>query len=328
MVEAAVREILADTQDTFPVLFYAPFGFGKTHLAVGTYYVWLAGHPGKSGKLISASDFIMQWQTFFSTQTSSEFYLIYDSLDILVMEDLQEIAASEHVQEVLVDILDRLHRRGAKSLFTSTQPLGNLALIPRLASRLRGGVCIPIAQANIETRLAILSLDEHRKEVKFSPDALEALAEYSAETESTLYETLSVLRQLEAQRRLAHTATVTSADVREFFNSKANECSITIADIAKRVAKHCKIRLVDLRSKSRKASLVAARDMVYYLTRKMTRFTLDELGEYFGGRDHTSILHGCKQAEQRLSTDVAFRQTVDTLYAEIRPLINSPVRNS
>ena len=326
LVNGAVCEILADSQDTFPVIFTAPFGFGKSHLASGLFHTWMANHPECTGKLLTARDFIKQWTTFASTDTLTEFYRIFTPLALLVIEDLQEIVETPMAEEVLVDLLDHLRQHGAKTLFTSSVPLNALTLVPWLASRLRGGVCVAIQPPKAEARREILALADEREKLKITQEAVELLAEYSALAENSVFEMLNIRKQLDMERRTARAPSVTTVEVRTYFNQKAEACSISIADVAKIVVKYYKIRLADVRGKSRKATFVIARDVIYYLLRRMTNFTLTDIGDYFGGRDHTTILHGCHKTEERMKTEPAVRRAVETLYAELRPMIDSPVK--
>ncbi|MDO4575389.1 MAG: DnaA/Hda family protein [Planctomycetia bacterium] len=328
VLAAAIHEILIDGSPKFPILFYGPLGFGKSHLVSGTFYAWQSLHPEGTGKVVEARNFLRQWQTFLKTQKLSEFYHIYHRLDFLVLEDMHEVSLDDQAQGMLVFLLERLRQRNARFLMTSDCPLAELDFQSKLASRIREGVCLRIALSGEEARREILSLEENSRGMKFSDDALELLAHYSTVAEHSVYEMLNVKRQLEMLRKTSGSAAVTSGDVRLFFEQKAENCKITIHDIAKLAAKHFKVKLADLRGKSRQATLVLVRDVVYYLARRMTGFTLAEIGAYFGGRDHTTILHGCSQLEEQLKVDSALRLSVERLYGELRPLIDTPVVGS
>lgn len=317
---SGVHEFLKENSQIFPLLFYAPFGYGKSHLAEGIFHTWQAFHPQSSAKLCTARDFSKHWLTFQKTQTITEFYHIYRKLDLLVLEDIHELVTMDATQEVLIYTLDRLYQRNARVVLTSAQPLSVLPLIPKLASRLRGGVSLRIEAPGFETRRAILDLKEHAKGNQFLPEALDRLAERSCQTGISVYEMLGNRRQLEWLRRTTEREEITAWDVDRFFEKKTENTSLTIAAIAKATAKYYGVRLSDLRSKSRRATLVAIRDVVYYLTRKLTQKTFAEIGEYFNGRDHTTILHGYQLAEQRLKTDPDTRRAVEFLYNDLHPL--------
>lgn len=320
---SAVHEFLKESSPIFPFLFYAPFGYGKSHLAEGIFHTWQAFHPQDTVKISTARDFSKHWLTFQKTQTLTEFYHIYRKLDLLVLEDIHELVTMDATQEVLIHTLDRLYQRNARVVLTSAQPLSVLPLIPKLASRLRGGISLRIEAPGVETRRAILDLKEHTKGMQFSSEALDRLAERSYLAGISVYEMLTNRRQLEWLRRTSEQNEVTVWDVDRFFEKKTEHGTLTIAAIAKTTAKYYGVRLSDLRSKSRRATLVAIRDVVYYLTRKMTQKTFAEIGEYFGGRDHTTILHGYQQVEQRLKTDPDTRRAVEFLYNDLHPMTDS-----
>ncbi|MDO4585549.1 MAG: DnaA/Hda family protein [Planctomycetia bacterium] len=323
---SAIHEFFKESSHLFPLLFYAPFGYGKSHLAEGIFHTWQAFHPQGQAKICSARDFSKHWLTFQKTQTITEFYHIYRKLDLLVLEDIHELVTMDATQEVLIYTLDRFYQRNARVVLTSAQPLSVLPLVPKLASRLRGGVSLRIEAPGIETRRAILDLQEHARGMQFSAEALDRLAERSYQAGISVYEMLTNRRQLEWQRRTSEREEVTAWEVERFFEKKTENAPLTIAVIAKTTAKYYGVRLSDLRSKSRRATLVAIRDVVYYLTRKMTQKTFAEIGEYFGGRDHTTILHGYQQVEQRLKTDPDTRRAVEFLYNDLHPMKDAGTR--
>ncbi|MDO4570214.1 MAG: DnaA/Hda family protein [Planctomycetia bacterium] len=321
---SAAYEVLGNFPKSFSMVFHAPFGFGKTHLVEGLFVAWLAQNPDCEGKFASAADFAKAWAAAQRSQTTKEFLDKYKNIDMFVLEDLHEIVKNTAAQEQLVTMMDQFAQRGVKLIFSSAQSPTLLPLLPKLTSRLKEGICIPILEPSVDARQEILLLEKHASRVAFSPDATSALAELSAKTQMTIFDMLNAQKQLDFQRKTAAQDIVTFASVKKFFTEKSQRSNVSIADIAKIVAKYYKVRLADIRSRSRRATLVTTRGIVYYLARRLTNATLQEIGEYFGGRDHTTILHGCTQIEMLVKNDESVRQSLEHLTSELRPISNPP----
>lgn len=329
---SATYEILNNTAHPFLFLFHAPFGFGKTHLVEGLYITWMWRHPQSRGLFLTARDFAKQWLTAQHTRTISEFQNSFKDLKLLVLEDIQDFNGQEAAQEQLVLTLERLRQKGTTVLLTSSVPPSVLTLNSHLISRVREGVIVPILVPEEETRKIILQggfvpSRASKNRTKLTPDGIEEFAKYAHETNLSCYEMLSGQHQLELLGKTSATSRITSADVRAFFSRKIEEDSISVAVIAKLAARYFKVRLTDLRSKSRKAVLVLVRNLVCYLARKLTKATFAEIGEYFGGRDHTTILHGCAQIEQLEKSDPQTQQALKYLQSELRPVVTPPIKD-
>lgn len=325
MLPLVAYEILHGIETPSPVFLHAPVGSGKSHFAEGLFLVWKSRHPAAKGEFLSVSDFHSRLGEAMRTQTMPEFQRVFYHLDFLVLEDFQQIAAHAFAQQEMIHVFDKLRGR-ARILITASQPLGHLSLEAKLVSRIMEGISVRIHPPLAEARQAILKLPEYQNLAPLTDDARDALAEHTLQAGSTVSEMLAVLRQLEMNRRSEKRRKITSVDVLAHYQKKREENSLKIADIAKVAGKYYNVRLNDLRSKSRRATLVIARDVIYYLTRKMTDFTLAEIGAYFSGRDHTTIHHGVKYVETQLKTDPELRHVVESLTADLKPLGELPAR--
>lgn len=314
---SAVYDILKDIPNPFSILFSAPSGYGKTHLAEGLLVTWLSQHPQASGKCVTAQEFARDWANAQRTRTTHEFLPRYNQLDFFVIENLQEIVTYESTQEQLVQMLDRLNKRGTRILTTSNQPLSILPLQPKLMSRLRQGVCIEIQEPSAEVRRAILQLPEHSKNIIITEDGLESIVQISVSEKDSPAMMIQRMKRMEFVRKTNQEGTITAVMTQQEFEPGIEENTITIAQIAKLAAKFYKVKLVDLKSKSRKTTLVIVRDIIYYLSRKITGATLEEIGAFFNGRDHTTILHGVNQAEKMVQNDEEVRRCIDYLCTEL-----------
>ncbi|MBQ9455404.1 MAG: ATP-binding protein [Thermoguttaceae bacterium] len=315
---SVVYDVIQDYPNPFAMLIHGPLGFGKSHLTEGLLIAWFGRHPGAKVKLVSARDFARSWAQAQRTRTTHEFFEEYHTLDFFVLDELQEIATHTATQEQLVQTLDLLLRRGARVFLTANQPLAALTLIPKLASRLRQGVSIEIHLPAPETRRRILTQTEISRNVPISESALDEFVALADREELSVGEMLQRFQKMEWIRKTRQENEIQSESVSKVFAGSEENVPVTVAQIAKLAAKFYKVKLTDLRSKSRKTVLVTVRDVVYCMARRLTDATLDEIGTYFGGRDHTTILHGCAQAESLIESDEEVRRCVDFLLSELK----------
>lgn len=318
-------EILQDAPDPLPVYLFAPIGSGKSHFVEGLFITWKVLHPGLRGELLSASEFSSRLNDAARTQTMQEFQREFHKLDFLVLEDFHQLARKPFAQQELIRVLDKLRGRGARVVVTSSVALKHVEVERKLISRLGEGLSVQVQPPGRDTRLAILDLPENRKMGVLAEDALDVLVEYALRAQGTVYDMLSTLQQLDMKRRSQKRRKIMPEDVEAHYQQKAAEHGLDVAKIAKVVGRYYDVRLADMRSKSRRASFVVARDVVYYLARKLTGVTLAEIGGYFDGRDHTTILHGIRFIEAGMTENPEIRDAVEFLMEELRPAGEVPV---
>lgn len=324
---SAIYDILQDTPNPFLMYFFATPGFGKTHLAEGAILFWLMRHPDKTGKCLPAHQFAREWANAQRLKKPQDFFAEYNTLDFFILEDIQDLVTHTSTQKQLVQTLDLLTRHGTRILLTGNQPLSSIPFEPQLTSRLHQGVAIRIQLPDIPTRSAILRLPEHSASVPISDVALGEFVELADREELSVGEMLQRFHKMEWLRKANRETEILPENVPEVFSeSRGNSGDlgnhevreITIPQIAKLAAKFYHVKLSDLRSRSRKTTLVTVRSIIYYMARRLTAATLDEIGLYFNGRDHSTIIHGCTQAELLIQNDEEVRRCVQYLYSELR----------
>ncbi len=319
---SAVYDVIQETPNPFLIIFCAPPGSGKTHLSEGLLLSWLAKRPNGRGSCVPAHEFAREWANAQRTRTPHEFFEKYQALEFIILEDIQDISTHPATQEQLVRLLDVWTRNQTRALLTSNQPFTALPFNEKLLSRLRQGVMIPIQLPSAEVRRGIITLPEHLQKAFLSEADLEEFVEQSERLKLSVGEMLQRFQKLVWSRKVdmeQRKVGVLPPQINRVPETESLETpQITIVQIAKLAAKFYKVRLADLRSKSRKTTLVTVRDVIYYMARQMTNVTLDEIGLYFNGRDHTTILHGCAQAEKLIRTDEEVKRCVDYLYSELR----------
>ncbi len=315
---SAIYDILRDTPNPFLMYFFAAPGFGKTHLAEGAILFWLMRHPDKTGKCLPAHQFAREWANAQRVKKPQDFFAEYHALDFFILEDIQDLATHPSTQKQLVQTLDLLTKRGTRILLTGNQPHTAIPFEPQLTSRLHQGVAIRIQLPAIETRSAILRLPEHSGRIPISDLAVGEFVELADREELSVGEMLQRFHKMEWLRKTNRETEILPENVSEVFAENSEPREVTIPQIAKLAAKFYRVKLSDLRSKSRKTTLVTVRSIIYYMARRLTAATLDEIGLYFNGRDHSTILHGCTQAELLIQNDEEVRRCVQYLHSELR----------
>lgn len=311
LLEPAVRSVLAAAPPIYnPLLFYGSTGSGKTHLARG-----LAGAVKEAHRrgviYTTAIDFAKQWDDAVSTHAADEFHRRFRQARLLVIEDLDELPPGSPACEELVATVDALLNAPGQVIFTSTLPPGRLAMLcAPLQSRLAAGLVLPILPPGIATRRQLL--------VRVDPTLGEPLiALLAGQTQGPAGELIALVRALRAEAaEQGHPADLAMA--RRVLEQSRVQTGEAVAEIAALTAKHFGIKVADLRGQSRRRAVVQARGVAMYLARQHTRASLKELGEYFGGRDHTTVLHGCRKIEELIPAEPGVQMALARLEEALR----------
>jgi chromosomal replication initiator protein len=271
---------------------------------------WKTNYPQTRVVYTTAVDFAREMGDAFEAQSVEDFRAIYRGAALAVFEDLGELAAKPAAQEELICTLDAILQRGGQVLATAPaapQEIGGLAMA--LQSRLAAGLCLPLVPPGPDTRWAILQRWSALREIDLADSVLKLLAEGLA---GTVPELLGAMLQLEVPAR-QDGRSIDVRQIREFLSRRDEALRPKLRDIAALTARHFSLRLVDLRGASRRRPVVTARDVAIYLCRQLTRESLSRIGEYFGGRDHTTVLHACRKTEEQMEIDPAIQQAIDQL---------------
>jgi len=311
LIEPAIAGVLGRQPTPYnPLVLYGPSGAGKSHLARGLAATWKLNFPQSRVAYTTAVDFAREMADAFETQAVEDFRARYRGASLTVFEDVGELAAKPAAQEELMRTLDAVIQQGGQVVVTaSSAPCEIADFLPALQSRLSAGLCVPLALPGPDTRLAIIERWSNLREVEMADSLLKLLAKGLA---GTVPELLGAMLQLEIPAREAGRP-INAHQIRDLLSQRDSTTRPKLRDIANATARHFALRLSDLRGKSRRRAVVAARDVAIYLCRQLTRENLTRIGEYFGGRDHTTILHACRKAEELLQADPATRQAIDQL---------------
>lgn len=288
-----------------PLFIYGGVGLGKTHLmhAIGNYV--LSKNPDARVLYLHSERFVADMVKALQTNTINEFKRFYRTLNILLIDDIQFFAGKDRTQEEFFHTFNAL-LEGQQQIILSCDryPKEINGLEERLKSRFGWGLTVAIEPPELETRVAILMAKAEQFKVDLSYDAAFFIAKRIR----------SNVRELEgALRRVAANAHFTGKAVTIEFIQEAlrdllalQDKLVTIENIQKTIGEYYKIKVSDLLSKRRSRSVARPRQMAMALAKELTNHSLPEIGEAFGGRDHTTVIHACKKIKELLSENNAF----------------------
>jgi chromosomal replication initiator protein len=301
-----------------PLFVYGGVGLGKTHLmqAIGQYVV--VKKKGMKVIYLSSELFINEFIDAIQHNNLVKFRKRYRQADLLLIDDIQFLGGKERSQEEFFHTFNTLFDGHKQIVLSSDRPASEIAnLEHRLVSRFEWGLTAELQPPAIETRLAILRKKARTMQIKLSDETFDFLANRIR----------SNVRRLEgALMRVASFASLSGKELtkeiiehllKDILQEEARN-SITIEQIQRRVAEHFDVRLADMTSKRRPASIAFPRQVAMYLARELTKSSLNEIGDAFGGRDHGTVLHACKLVKRRMKEQDNIRQTISFIDSSLQ----------
>jgi chromosomal replication initiator protein len=277
-----------------PLFIYGGVGLGKTHLmhAVGNQLI--TDRPNANVLYIHAEQFVTDVVKAYQRKTFDEFKERYHSLDLLLIDDVQFFANKERTQEEFFNAFEALLARKSHIVMTSdTYPKGLADIHERLVSRFDSGLTVAIEPPELEMRVAILINKAHAEGVLMPEEVAFFVAK---NVRSNVRELEGALRKILAYSRF-NQKEISIALAREALRDllSIQNRQISVENIQKTVADYYKIKIADMYSKKRPASIARPRQIAMYLAKELTQKSLPEIGELFGGRDHTTVLHAVRK---------------------------------
>jgi chromosomal replication initiator protein len=306
MARAAAMHVAGTPGQLYnPLFIYGGVGLGKTHLVHAVGNRLLADRPGAKVLYIHAEQFVSDVVKAYQRKTFDEFKDKYHSLDLLLIDDVQFFANKDRTQEEFFNAFEALLAKKSHIVMTSdTYPKGLTDIHERLISRFDSGLTVAIEPPELEMRVAIL-INKARAENAEMPEEVAFFVAKNVrsnvrELEGALRKILAYSRfnQKEISIQLAREA------LRDLLSIQNRQ--ISVENIQKTVADYYKIKVADMYSKKRPASIARPRQIAMYLAKELTQKSLPEIGELFGGRDHTTVLHAVRKisAERQQLTEL------------------------
>lgn len=295
-----------------PLFIYGASGVGKTHLvnAIGCKIKEL--HPELRVLYISAHLFQVQYTDSILQRSFNDFMRFYQSIDVLIIDDIQEIAGLQKTQTAFFHIFNHLHLNGKQLIMTSDRSPAQLkGMEERLITRFKWGLTAEIEKPDLELRKNILRSKVHKDGLKFPEEVISYIAE---NVDASIRDLEGIVVSM-----MAH-STINSADIdvdlarRIVGNfSTFEKRAISIEDIIKAVTEYYGVEPASIHTRSRKREVVLVRQVAMYLAKKYLDLSTSKIGQYIGKRDHATVLHACKTIANLAETDKQFRNELNQM---------------
>ncbi|MFN7834779.1 MAG: chromosomal replication initiator protein DnaA [Burkholderiaceae bacterium] len=291
LARAAAEQVAANPGVSYnPLFLYGGVGLGKTHLIHSIGNKVLEAHPSAVIRYIHAEQYVSDVVKAYQRKAFDEFKRYYYSLDLLLIDDIQFFAGKNRTQEEFFYAFEQLIAAKKQIIITSdTYPKDIQGIEERLISRFNSGLTVAIEPPELEMRVAILLKKAEQQAVQVSEDVAFFVAKHMR---SNVRELEGALRRIMAYASF-HNRQVSMDVVREALRDmiSIHHGQISVETIQKTVAEYYKIKIADMYSKRRQAIIVLPRQVAMYLAKELTEKSYMEIGELFGGRDHTTVLH-------------------------------------
>ena len=292
-----------------PMFIYGPSGSGKTHLvnAIGVKAKQM--YPQKRVLYVSARLFQTQYTDAILHNSSNDFITFYQSIDILIVDDIQDWAGKAKTLNTFFHIFNHLFRNGKRIILASDRPPVDLQDVPdRLLTRFSCGLVAELEKPNIQLCVDILSNKIRRDGLKISKDVITFIAQTCNGSVRDLQGAIngllaySIVYNSNIDIRLAERVIKRAV--------KVDDKPLTIDDIVEKVCTHYNVTTAAVNSKSRKREYVVARQVTIYLAQKYTKMPASRIGKLVGNRDHSTVIHSCSKVEERLNIDHKFSDEI------------------
>ena len=295
-----------------PFFVFGPSGCGKTHLinAIGVRCKEL--YPQRRVLYVSARLFQVQFTDAVRRNTTNDFINFYQSIDVLIVDDIQEWANSPKTLDTFFHIFDHLFRIGKQIILASDRPPVDLQGVKdRLLTRFACGLIAELEKPNVQLCIDILTMKCRRDGLKIPADVIQFIAETA---NGSVRDLEGVVNSLMAYAIVYNTSIDMRLAERIIKRAvKVDNHPLTIDDILEKVCQHYNVSQQHVFSKSRKRDYVQVRQVSMYLAQKYTKMPASRIGQLIGNRDHSTVIHSCNTVEQRLKVDKAFSAELNSI---------------
>ncbi len=311
----SVGQSIAEHPNTMqfnPMFIYGPSGCGKTHLINAIGVRTRQVYPQKRVLYVSARLFQVQYTNAVLQNAVNDFIAFYQTIDMLIVDDIQEWVNAAKTQETFFHIFNHLFRNGKRIILASDRPPVDLKGMPdRLLTRFSCGLIAELEKPNTQLCIDILENKIRRDGLQIPRDVIQLIAETASGSVRDLQGVInslmaySIVYNSEIDMRLAERVIKRAV--------KIDDRPLTIDDILDKVCDHYNVTPEQVNSKSRKRDYVLARQVSMYLAQKYTKMPASRIGKLVGNRDHSTVIHSCAQIEKRLLADKMFSAEVTSI---------------
>ena len=293
-----------------PLLIYSSPGLGKTHLLQAAGNRMLRKNRALKVLYITGEKFMLDFIGSLQQNKSSEFTKFYRNVDMLLLDDVQFFVGKEQTQEQFFHLFNDLYQKGKQIILTTDRhPRKLIGLQERLISRFQSGLITDINPPDLETRIAIIMNEAKHTGLDLEYSIVEFVARSISGDIRVMKSLLVRLQALSTLKNIDIDINLCRDVIRENIG-ESNLQSITYLQILSYVSKDLKVSKKLLLGKSRSQDVAAARQIIMFLTRKLTNLSLKNIGKELGGRDHSTVIHACKLVDERVKDDVSFSKMI------------------
>lgn len=301
-----------------PLFIYGGVGLGKTHLMHAIGHFILSQNPQAKVLYVTSEKFTNELINSIQTNRNVEFRNRYRNVDVLLIDDIQFIAGKESTQEEFFHTFNALHEANKQIIMSSDRPPKEIpTLEDRLRSRFEWGLITDIQPPDLETRIAILRKKADMEKLEIDDEVLVFIAK---RIESNIRELEGALTRIVAYASLTNSTldvSIANEALKDIISNHRPR-KITPELIQNVIADYYQLKVEDLKSKKRNRPIAYPRQIAMYLCRELTDLSLPKIGEYFGGRDHTTVIHACDKIAEEIETDLQVKRTVNELIKRIK----------
>lgn len=300
-----------------PLFLYGGVGLGKTHLMHAIGHFILQNNPEAKVVYVSSETFTNELINSIRHDRNVEFRNRYRTIDVLLVDDIQFIAGKESTQEEFFHTFNALHESSKQIIISSDRPPKDIpTLEDRLRSRFEWGLITDIQPPDLETRIAILHKKAQMENIEVPNEVMVHIAK---KIQSNIRELEGALIRLVAYSSLTNseiTVDLASEALKELFSNKSRELNTDL--IKEVVSNKFNIKIEDFNSKKRTRAISYPRQIAMYLSRELTDLSLPKIGDNFGGRDHTTVMHAHEKISNDIEGDSEFKERIEHIIAELK----------
>jgi chromosomal replication initiator protein len=300
-----------------PLFIYGPSGCGKTHLvnAIGLKIKEL--HPELRVLYVSAHLFMVQYVDAKLNNKINQFIQFYQTIDVLIIDDIQELSNKEKTQNTFFHIFNHLHMNGKQIILTADRPpVSIIGLEDRLLTRFKWGLQAEIEKPTKSLRYSILTNKVNKDGLLIPEDVISFIAENVNESIRVLEGFINALLANSIVHRCDINMALVNKILRQFTNNSMKE--ISFEDIKEVICEHYHVSVEDLCSRSRKRPIANIRQVAIFLADKYTELSTVQIGKQIGGRNHATVIHSVNQIRNLMDIDAKFRNEVDLIETKIK----------
>ncbi|MEX2502958.1 MAG: chromosomal replication initiator protein DnaA [Trueperaceae bacterium] len=299
-----------------PLFVYGDSGLGKTHLMHAVGHAVLGRYPDLQVEYVTTETFTNDLITAIREDRMTSFRDRYRSIDLLLVDDVQFIAGKERTQEEFFHTFNALYESGKQILISSDRPPKDIPTLEnRLRSRFEWGLITDIQPPELETRIAILTMNAEYRGVKVPDEVIEYIARHAISNIRELEGALVRVIVFASMNNVPLTRQGAAQALSDVFTP--SETSLTMPEILRVTAKRFGVEPDDVLSKGRRQELVVPRMVAMYLIREMTSHSFPEIGQFFGGRDHSTVMYAVHKIQERIEDEPTLAKAVSDVRGQL-----------